>query len=509
MKISFEFIQVINFKNHKDLAINLKDITNIEGRNGAGKSTIGDAPTWLLFGTDINGNKLDPKPIGEDDAETTVLLVLNVDGKEFQLAKSQKKTAKYFINEVPEKATKFNELVSELFDKDLFLSIFNPTYFSSQNWQDQRKQLLQYVPEPLNKEVFAELHEMSVSILEAEFKKHNIDDLEKIHRDQYNKLDKSSERAGERVVTLREQLEKFKFDNLDRVNEKTLQQLEVQKSEINKLQSQNQQVTNKISTIRAKMSTLYTQLKRQREKVMDIKNEEININCSTCGQSLNEESIGKVKKNKQLVFSKEVEYGKELSAEYSQFKMELEELENTNQIPIDQDLLEQINNEIIQIKTQLNQVNQVERLKAELIDAEANKEDIRTKRNKSLAIIDAIKEFRTKRSELMVKKIDSLFTNISVKLFEQLKNGEERATFEIEMHGRPFSKLSTAERIKCGLELSEVLLKQSELIAPTFVDNAESILKFSKPTGQLIVARVVDTDFNIKTIQLEEEVVNV
>ncbi|PEJ55271.1 hypothetical protein CN692_19285, partial [Bacillus sp. AFS002410] len=74
--MSFDFIKVINFKNHTDLSINFKDITNIEGRNGAGKSTIGDAPTWLLFGTDINGNKLDPKPIGEDDAETTVLLVL-------------------------------------------------------------------------------------------------------------------------------------------------------------------------------------------------------------------------------------------------------------------------------------------------------------------------------------------------------------------------------------------------------------------------------------------------
>ncbi|PEJ46936.1 hypothetical protein CN692_25470, partial [Bacillus sp. AFS002410] len=438
----------------------------------------------------------------------TVLLVLNVDGKEFQLAKSQKKTAKYFINEVPEKATKFNELVSELFDKDLFLSIFNPTYFSSQNWQDQRKQLLQYVPEPLNKEVFTELHEMSLNTLEPELKKHNLDDLEKVHRDQYNKLDKSSERAGERVVTLREQLEKFKFDNLDRVNENTLQQLEAQKAEINKLQSQNQQVNNKISTIRTKIDALYPQLKKQRAILDSMKAEKHEMNCSTCGQTLTGDSLEKASFNKQTTFEKELSYAKELSSQNGQLKAQLEALEDTKQIPIDQDLLEQINNEIIQIRTQLNQVNQVERLKTELIDAETNKEEIRNKRNKSLAIIDAIKEFRTKRSELMVKKIDSLFTNISVKLFEQLKNGEERATFEIEMYGRPFSKLSTAERIKCGLELSEVLSKQSELIAPCFVDNAESILTFSKPTGQLIVARVVDTDFNIKTIQLEEEVVN-
>ncbi|PEJ56163.1 hypothetical protein CN692_18730, partial [Bacillus sp. AFS002410] len=433
----------------------------------------------------------------------TVLLVLNVDGKEFQLAKTQKKTAKYFINEVPEKATKFNELVSELFDKDLFLSIFNPTYFFSQNWQDQRKQLLQYVPEPLNKEVFAELHEMSVNTLEPELKKHNLDDLEKVHREQYKQLDKSSERAGERVVTLREQLEKFKFDNLDRVNEKTLQQLETQKAEINKLQSQNQQVNNEIFTVRTMISTLYPQLKRQKEKVLSIRREDIDHHCATCGQELTNEAKLQVSKENQARFDKELNYGKQLEGENKRLKAQLEALEDTKLIPIDQDLLEQINNEIIQIRTQLNQVNQVERLKTELIEAETNKEDIRTNRNKSLAIIDAIKEFRTKRSELMVKKIDSLFTNISVKLFEQLKNGEERATFEIEWDGKPFSKLSTAERIKCGLELSEVLSKQSEVILPTFVDNAESILKFSKPTGQLVVARVVDTDFNIKTHGLE------
>ena len=503
MKIAFKYLSLVGFKNHLTLNIQFKEIIEIVGRNGAGKSTIGDAITWLLFGTDINGSKLDPKPIGEDDVETSVVLVLTVDGKEFQLVKTQKKTAKYFINDVPEKATKFNDLINELFDKDLFLSIFNPTYFSSQNWQDQRKQLLQYVSEPLNKEVFAELHEMTVKTLEPSLKKHNLDDLEKVHRDQYTKLDKSSERAGERVVTLREQLEKLKFDDLSRTSNKNLDELKAQIEEINKLQAQNQILTNKISTIRTKIDALQPQIKRQKEKVIAITREEIDLHCETCGQQLTEEAKKQVSKEKQARFEKERNYGVGLQNELNQLRAQLEELENTKQIPIDNDLLDSINNEIILIQTQMNQVDQVERLKTELKEAEENKEQIRINRNESLSIINGIKEFRTKRSELMVKKIDSLFTNISVKLFEQLKNGDERATFEIEMNGTPFSKLSTAERIKCGLELIEVLSKQSDVVAPTFVDNAESILNFTKPSGQLIVARVVDTDFNIKTKELE------
>nr|WP_231563745.1 ATP-binding protein [Anoxybacillus sp. KU2-6(11)] len=63
-------MSLANFKNHATLEIEFGDITNIQGRNGAGKSSIGDAITWLLYGTDIMGNKLEPKPIGEDDAET-------------------------------------------------------------------------------------------------------------------------------------------------------------------------------------------------------------------------------------------------------------------------------------------------------------------------------------------------------------------------------------------------------------------------------------------------------
>jgi hypothetical protein len=163
---------------------------------------------------------------------------------------------------------------------------------------------------------------------------------------------------------------------------------------------------------------------------------------------------------------------------------------------------------ILELKGQIQQHSQVEQLKQEIEAAKQNLEVIRQERNESITIIDGIKEFRSKQAELMVKKVDELFEKISVRLYEEQKNGELRDTFEIEMDGKPYSKLSTAEKIKCGLELIEVLSKQSGVIAPTFVDNAESILSFTKPSGQLIVARVADTDFEIKAVSLKEEVVH-
>ena len=48
--IKLKTIKLKNFKGIKDLEINLNEITNIEGSNASGKTTIFDAYNWLLFG---------------------------------------------------------------------------------------------------------------------------------------------------------------------------------------------------------------------------------------------------------------------------------------------------------------------------------------------------------------------------------------------------------------------------------------------------------------------------
>lgn len=111
--------------------------------------------------------------------------------------------------------------------------------------------------------------------------------------------------------------------------------------------------------------------------------------------------------------------------------------------------------------------------------------------NASIFMLDAIKAFRAKEAELQAEKVQSLFETLSVRLFNEQKNGELKPTFEIEMDGKPYSKLSLSESIRAGLELRDVLSQQSELIVPCFVDNAESITKFKQPNGQLIISRVV------------------
>jgi DNA repair exonuclease SbcCD ATPase subunit len=500
MQIAFKTLALESFKNHKSVTVKFGDVTNIQGRNGAGKSSIGDAISWVLFGTDISGTKLDPRPIGsEEGTESKVELLVNIGGKDVLFGRTQKKTAKYFINEVPKKATEFNEFLEYQFDKNLFLSLFNPGHFFTQHWQDQRSQLLQYVSEPLNKEVLDKISKMYRDRLEEPLKKHSLEDLDKLYREKARSSDKSYERAAERVVTLEEQMSKQSNTASDVEHfEKEVELLHKKRTEIDEENAKVQRNIIERNRLEGQIDNLTSQVANQKALVQGIKDETVKELCFTCGQPLDESAIEKVKEDRVKRFNKEVAKGQDLVKKVNELKGKLADLPDPGEI--NRAELNDIEDKLMNLQVAIRDSEQSANLKSDHKDALDKKESLRKELVTSKAIVDSIKKFKSKRSELMVSKVDELFTTISVKLYETLKNGEERATFEIEMDGKPYSKLSTAEKIKTGLELIEVLSKQSEVIAPTFVDNAESILNFTAPVGQLIVARVKDEDLSIKAV---------
>jgi DNA repair exonuclease SbcCD ATPase subunit len=506
LNIKFNSLSVLNFKNHASLEVKFGEITNISGRNGAGKSSIAEAITWCLYGNDPMGTKMDPTPLADEPPEEVkVELLISVDGVQTLIGRSLVKgKAQYYINEVPEKATKFSLFVESLFDKNLFLSLFNPTYFSSQHWQDQRNQLLQYVSEPLNKEILAALGKTHANRLEELLKKHSLDDLEKIHKESFKKTNTAIERAGERVLTLQEQLTKFEEVHDPSADpehiKKQIAEIVAKRDALDEERMKQMNANNQRTRLEAKIEVHKRDIIQAKERIERIKNLEIKEDCSTCGQPLKEESIEKVKESHKSKLAEEITRAKEIQAQYQSLVKEFEALPAAVEIPYATNSESHaLDESIYPLKAKLEAFKRIDQLKEEIEEAAAHKESIRKERNTSQAIIEAIKEFRTKRSELMVKKMDELFTTINVRLFEEQKNGDFKATFEIEMDGKPYSKLSTAEKIKAGLEVIEVLSSQSDVIAPTFVDNAESILKFTKPSGQLIVARVVDKEFSIES----------
>lgn len=157
-------MHLVNFKGVRDLTIDFNQaVTNIYGRNGAGKTTVFDAFTWILFGKDSQDRKVfDLKTLDEDgniiaQLPHEVSAVIEVNGKEITLSrrfteKWVKRAGKVdkefdgnkeerFFNDVPCSKKDYEEHIAEICDEAVFKFITSPTYFTSQKAEVQKAML--------------------------------------------------------------------------------------------------------------------------------------------------------------------------------------------------------------------------------------------------------------------------------------------------------------------------------------------------------------------------------
>ncbi len=163
--IKIKKLALENFKCHKSLTLELNGRNaSIYGDNAAGKTSIYDALTWLLFGKDSKGNgekNIEIKPLNENGeirdhlAETAVEAVLLVGGEEITLRRTLKEiwttkrghseqtydgnTSEYYIDGVPVKKYTFADKVNELVSEDTFRMLTSVSHFADGiSWQDRR-----------------------------------------------------------------------------------------------------------------------------------------------------------------------------------------------------------------------------------------------------------------------------------------------------------------------------------------------------------------------------------
>lgn len=493
-KIEFKTLTLKNFKSHRDLTVNFGERTEITGDNAQGKSTIPESIPWLLYNTDVLGSKLDPTPLTYESEETMVSLLLDVNGKGLLLGRNLKKgKAQYYINEVPSKATEFNEIVSNLFDKELFFSLYNPNYFFTLHYEKQRAMILQYVTAPANKEVLKVLPEMQATKLGELLKKHSLSDIEEIHKENKKKKDKAYIAAQSRTKTLKEQQEQLPTINVPIESIKVeLAQIDKQVREKEDLMDNAIDKNQAFNNTQAKINALQDQIEISKEHWPLLKNEVIEDSCKTCKRPLDDESIEAVKGDKEKRIAEYKSKHNELLKQRDELKAKLEKLEFIDVSELREEI-RKIDESGHSLREALRAYSQFELLQDQVNAAEVEERETLDSLNTSIFILDSIKAFRAKEAELQAEKVQALFTTLSIRLFKKNKgDGEYKPDFEIEMDGKGYSKLSLSEGIRAGLELREVLSKQSEVVVPVFIDNAESITKFKEPTGQLIISRVVD-----------------
>lgn len=200
MQIKLKSLHLENFKGIKSLDVAFGDKTKIKGQNAAGKTTVFDSFTWLLFNKNSAGEeKFNVRPLYADgkridNVEINVVAVMEVDGKEVELSKVQKqKWVKkrgtdvtelqgnenlYDIDGYPKSEADYKEYISSLVNEDLFKMLTNPQYFSSMKWKDQRDILMKFVSDISDVELAQSNPEFAYLIPELE-KAPSTDDIQK------------------------------------------------------------------------------------------------------------------------------------------------------------------------------------------------------------------------------------------------------------------------------------------------------------------------------------------
>lgn len=121
----------------------------------------------------------------------------------------------------------------------------------------------------------------------------------------------------------------------------------------------------------------------------------------------------------------------------------------------------------------------------EIAQASANIAEIKRKMADVIAYI-------SKRAELTFSQLK--MNRVEISLYDVVKStGEVKDTFKFQYGGRRYDRLSLSEKIRAGMEVSELMKRLTGRNYPVFVDNMESVddLANVRPTGQIIMAKCV------------------
>ena len=112
-------------------------------------------------------------------------------------------------------------------------------------------------------------------------------------------------------------------------------------------------------------------------------------------------------------------------------------------------------------------------------------------------------QYIAKRVELTLAELQ--MNRVSISLYDVVKStGEVKDVFRFEYSGRRYDRLSLSEKIRAGMEVSELMKRLTGRNYPVFVDNMESVddLNNVRPTGQVLMAKCVrNADLNIRAVK--------
>lgn len=175
MKIELKSLDLVHFKCFPKLHLDFHEgVNNIYGENAAGKTSVYDALTWLLFNKDSAGNaRPDIKPHhASAGTMPEVTAVLEVDGEPIKLRKVLREkwekprgssieryagdTRDYYIDDVPLAENAYKRRIAELIDERQFKLLTDVwAVTKGMHWKDRRTLLAEICGLPEDKQLLA------------------------------------------------------------------------------------------------------------------------------------------------------------------------------------------------------------------------------------------------------------------------------------------------------------------------------------------------------------------
>lgn len=181
-RIQIDRLRLENFKCHRNLELDFSgQNVAIYGDNAAGKTSVYDALTWLLFGKDSAGNgekNIEVKPldaagaVADHNAITVVEAALLVAGEPVVLKRTYREvwstkrgssvetfdghTSEYYIDGVPCKKNAFDSRIRDIVPEDTFRLLTSVPYFAQDlHWQKRRAVLFDIAGALTDREIMA------------------------------------------------------------------------------------------------------------------------------------------------------------------------------------------------------------------------------------------------------------------------------------------------------------------------------------------------------------------
>lgn len=166
------------------------------------------------------------------------------------------------------------------------------------------------------------------------------------------------------------------------------------------------------------------------------------------------------------------------------------ELEYGNLTQAEYDRLRECREQCRELESKLSALNEM--ASAQTPDFDCEIREAQETISKIKRTMTNVISYVSKRAELTFSQLK--MNRVEISLYDVVKStGEVKDTFKFTYGGRRYDRLSLSEKIRAGMEVSELIKRLTGRNYPVFVDNMESVDDLANvcPTGQIIMAKCV------------------